>query len=389
MIDLKIFTNNIDENAIEQINILMQQSTFKDCKVRIMPDVHHGKGCVIGFTSTYKDKIIPNIVGVDLNCAMLCVKLNEKNLDLQELDNVIRMYIPSGKNAHSEKQVDFDLTQLYCYSHLKNIEHIENSIGTLGGGNHFIEIDKDKNDNLYLIIHSGSRNLGVQVANYYQNIAIKSLNKDKIQDEKQRIIKEYKEKGEAYKIQDRLKQIKITNIPNDLCYVTGRDMENYLHDVDVCKRYAELNRKTMKNIILDKLNLTIDYEFETIHNYIDIPSKIVRKGAISANKDEIVLIPMNMRDGCLIAKGKGNMEWNCSAPHGAGRIMSRTKAKQNLSIDEYKETMKDIFTTCVNNDTLDEAPMVYKPMQEIINNIQDTVEIIDIIKPIFNFKASE
>ena len=403
MRDLKIFTNNIEDKAREQIDLLLEQEAFKNCKVRIMPDVHAGAGCVIGFTGNLGDKVIPNIVGVDIGCGMLCVKLGDIDLDLEKLDNIIRQYVPSGFEVHNERKVKFDkLQKLKCYRELRDTKRLERSIGTLGGGNHFIEIDVDEDNNKYLVIHTGSRNLGKQVAEYYQELANQILNygKQEYLDKKDKLIQEYKEQGRRQEIQSALEELKkeyLVNknkIPKDLAYLEGQHREDYLHDMKICQEFAVENRKTIANeIISEWVGFMYDIDdclyFETIHNYISFEDNIVRKGAISARKGEKVLIPMNMRDGCIIGIGKGNDDWNQSAPHGAGRIMSRIQDKETLNIDDYKESMKDIYTTSVNEETIDEAPMVYKHMQEIINCIGDTVEIVKIIKPIYNFKASE
>ena len=397
MKDLKIFTDDIEQEAINQINELLDQEAFKDSKIRIMPDVHAGKGCVIGFTGNLGDKVIPNIVGVDIGCGMLCVELGNIDLDLERLDKIIREYVPSGMNVHeNQRDMFLKLEQLYCYKLLKNKDNwLEKSMGTLGGGNHFIEIDIDEDDNKYLVIHTGSRNLGKQVAEIYQEKAIKYCSyEDETKEEKQKLIKEYKEQHREKEIQDKLIEISKkyegkTKLPKDLCYLEGKLRENYLHDMKICQEFASENRREIAFIIISKMNLGYINCFETIHNYISFEDNIVRKGAISAKKGEKVLIPMNMRDGCIIGIGKGNDDWNQSAPHGAGRIMSRMKAKETFNLDEYKESMKDIYTTSVNENTIDEAPFVYKPMQEIIDNISDTVDIIKIIKPIYNFKASD
>lgn len=395
--NLKIFTKNIEEQAINQINELLKQETFKNSKVRIMPDVHAGKGCVIGFTGNLGEKVIPNIVGVDIGCGMLCVELGNVDLDLEKLDKIIRKYVPSGINVHENKRYKFlELEQLYCYKLLKNKDNwLEKSMGTLGGGNHFIEIDIDEDDNKYLVIHTGSRNLGKQVAEIYQDKAIKYCSyEDEMKEAKQKLIKEYKEQHREKEIQQKLIEISKlyegrTKLPKDLCYLEKDLRSQYLHDMRICQEFARRNRREIAFVIMSKMNLDCINYFETIHNYISFEDNIVRKGAISAKKGEKVLIPMNMRDGCIIGIGKGNDDWNCSAPHGAGRIMSRIKAKETFNLDEYKESMKDIYTSSVNEDTIDEAPFVYKPMQEIIDNIGDTVDIIKIIKPIYNFKANE
>ena len=398
MKDLKIFTKNIEQEAIDQINELLEQEAFKDSKVRIMPDVHAGKGCVIGFTGDLGDKVIPNIVGVDIGCGMLCVELGNIDLNLERLDKIIRRYVPSGMNVHELpiQLSDVYLNELYCFKELKNKDNwLEKSLGTLGGGNHFIEIDVDEDNNKYLVIHTGSRNLGKQVAEIYQNKAIDYCSyKKEMQEEKQKVIKEYKEQGKQREIQNKLIEINKkyegkTKLPKDLCYLEGDLRKQYLHDMKICQAFATHNRKYIASIILEHMNLIEKDNFQTIHNYISFEDNIVRKGAISAKKGERVLIPMNMRDGCIIGIGKGNDDWNQSAPHGAGRIMSRAKARETFNLDEYKESMNGIYTTSVNEETIDEAPMVYKPMQEIIDCIGDTVEIEKIIKPIYNFKAGE
>lgn len=401
MKDLKIFTDDVEQEAINQINELLYQEAFKDSKIRIMPDVHAGKGCVIGFTGNLGDKVIPNIVGVDIGCGMLCVELGNIDLDLERLDKIIREYVPSGFEVHGERKYKFlELQDLKCYRELKDTKRLERSIGTLGGGNHFIEIDIDEDNNKYLVIHTGSRNLGKQVAEYYQELAnqLCNYNIGEYKEKQQELIKTYKEHDRKQEIQSALIKLKEEykidhkKIPKDLAYLEGQYREDYLHDMKICQEFASFNRKNIAIEIMKHLNCALSFpgnNFETIHNYISFEDNIVRKGAISAKKGEMVLIPMNMRDGCIIGVGKGNDDWNQSAPHGAGRIMSRMKAKETFNLDEYKESMKDIYTTSVNEDTIDEAPFVYKPMQEIIDNISDTVDIIKIIKPIYNFKASD
>ena len=419
MKDLKIFTKNIEEEAIKQINELLEQEAFKDSKIRIMPDVHAGKGCVIGFTGNLGDKVIPNIVGVDIGCGMLCVELGDVDLDLEELDKVIRKYVPSGFKIHEGRKVIFDKIQdLKCYRELKETKRFERSIGTLGGGNHFIEIDVDEDNNKYLVIHTGSRNLGKQVAEYYQELAnqLCNYNIGEFETRKQELINTYKEQRKKQEIQLALEELKKeyqvnkNKIPKDLAYLEGQFRENYLHDMKICQEFAVKNRYEIavnilnnyykQNIIMTECGITeisannMEFEkvysaFETIHNYISFEDNIVRKGAISSKLGEKVLIPINMKDGCIIGIGKGNEDWNCSAPHGAGRIMSRMKAKTELSLKDFEESMKDVYTTSVCVETLDESPMVYKPMQEIIDNIKDTVDVIKIIKPIYNFKAKD
>ena len=403
--DLKIFTTNIEQEAVDQINLLLEQEPFKYCKVRIMPDVHAGKGCVIGFTADLGKKVIPNIVGVDIGCGMLCVELGKIDIDLQKFDLVVNKYIPAGRNIRDQKLMDFeDIKNLYCLRELKETNKFNRAIGTLGGGNHFIELNIDDDNNKYLVIHTGSRNLGKQVADYYQNLAIELCSgKEEMFKRKEEIIKTYKEQGRKQEIQKALKELEKEYknnkpiLPNELCYLEGKYREMYLHDMEICQKYASHNRTSIANEILKNYLSKEEYEelyerydfnvFETIHNYISFEDNIVRKGAIRANKGERVIIPINMRDGAIIAVGKGNEDWNNSAPHGAGRIMSRMKARRTINFDEFKESMQGIYTTSVVEETIDEAPFAYKPMQEIINNIKDTVEIERIIRPIYNFKA--
>lgn len=396
----KVYTDKLEPEVISQVVELCNQEFCKDSKIAIMPDTHAGKGCVIGFTANLGDKVIPNIVGVDIGCGMLTVELGKIAIDLQSLDEITRKYVPSGMNVHEGRMIKFsELQELHCYRELKDTKRIERSIGTLGGGNHFIEIDIDEKKNAYLVIHSGSRNLGKQVAEYYQNLAVDlCAGKEDYYIQRENIISEYKREGKRHQIQSALKSLKekydklLPSYPKDLCFLTGSYKEKYLKDMSICQEYANLNRETMANIILQKLfnkKLEDFKHFHTIHNYINFKDNIIRKGSISAYDGELVLIPLNMRDGSILAVGKGNPDWNYSAPHGAGRLMSRSKAKESVSIEEYKRSMEGIYTTSVNQATIDEAPMAYKPMEEIINNIEDTVEIIKVIKPIYNFKAGE
>ena len=401
MSDLKIFTKNVEQEAVDQIELLLAQDAFKDCKVRIMPDVHAGKGCVIGFTADLGEKVIPNIVGVDIGCGMLCVSIGHGDIDFEKLDNVIRTYVPSGRNVHDGRNYKFvGLQDLKCYRELRDTKRLERSIGTLGGGNHFIEIDVAEDGEKYLVIHTGSRNLGKQVAEYYQNLAYELMSgKDKLYDEQEKIIAEYKSTGRKSEIQSAIAELhrkfKAVNpkLPNDLCYLEGKYREDYLHDMRICQKFAYFNRVMIAQIICNHMGWGVDNDmpdyFECIHNYIDHDSNIVRKGAISAKLGEKVIIPINMRDGCIIGTGKGNDDWNQSAPHGAGRIMSRTKAKEIVTLEEFKASMDGIYTTSVNASTIDESPMAYKTLDEIIGNIKDTVDVMAIIKPVYNFKASE
>lgn len=388
MSDLKIFTENIEPQAKEQIYTLIKQPAFSNCKVRIMPDVHAGVGCVIGFTADLGDKVIPNIVGVDLGCGMLTVRLSNIDIDFEKLDKIIRNNVPSGRNVHKFATTKINPQSLFCYDQLTEIDWIERSMGTLGGGNHFIEIDVDESDNKYLIIHTGSRNLGKQVADIYQRKAIEYCHGQKAQ--KAELIAEYRKTGREKEINDALKSLKGSKIPKDLCYLENQDREKYLHDMRFCQEFARKNRLTIADIIVREMNwsLKVREAFETVHNYI-ADDNIVRKGAISAQLGEKVLIPINMRDGCIIGYGLGNDDWNCSAPHGAGRLMSRSKAKEIISLSEFEDSMNGIYTTSVSQSTIDESPMAYKPISEIIRNISDTVEIQEIIKPVYNFKASE
>lgn len=360
-----------------------------------MPDVHAGKGCTIGTTMTVNDKVCPNIVGVDIGCGMYTLKLADKELDFEKIDEACH-YIPSGKNVWEGRMERFDLTNLRCYRSLKDTKRLERSLGTLGGGNHFIEIDKAKDGTYYLVIHSGSRNLGKQVAEIYQQLAIDlHMGKEEYFKQRDEIIRTYKEAGRRAEIQNALKELQknyelqALDVPEDLCWLYGTFLEDYLHDVEICQAFACRSRERMAEIILDRTGMTVLEEFHTIHNYIDTKEMILRKGAIAAHAGEKVLIPINMRDGSVIALGKGNPEWNYSAPHGAGRVMSRSKAKEVINLEEYKESMEGIYTTSVNESTLDEAPMAYKSLENIVDVISDSVEIIDIMKPVYNFKASD
>lgn len=396
----RVYTDKLEPEVVSQVIELCNQEFCKDSNIAIMPDTHAGKGCVIGFTADLGDKVIPNIVGVDIGCGMTTVELGKLGIDLARIDQVIKKWIPSGMSVHEGRKVKFPkLQELVCYRDLTNTKRIEKSIGTLGGGNHFIELDKDDEGNIYLVIHSGSRNLGKQVAELYQNLAIDICSgKEDYFKQRDKLIDEYKKEGKRELIQPELKILKakyegmLPDYPKDLCFLTGENREKYLHDMNICQEYAALNRETMADTILTKLMgkrlSDFDY-FHTVHNYINFKDNIIRKGSISAYEGEKVLIPINMRDGSILAYGKGNAAWNYSAPHGAGRLMSRSKAKENLTLEEYQKSMKGIYTTSVNYSTLDEAPMAYKPIEEILNNIQDTVEIYKVLKPIYNFKAGE
>ena len=385
----------IEDEAIEQIRRMCDHDFTANSKIRIMPDVHAGKGCTIGTTMTIEDKVVPNIVGVDIGCGMYTVELGKIDIDFEKLDAAAH-YIPSGKNVWEGRKERFDLTALRCYRNLKDTKRLERSLGTLGGGNHFIEIDVGADGTKYLIIHSGSRNLGKQVAELYQQLAVDlNLGKEEYFKQRDEIIRAYKAEGRRKEIQPILKALdkqwtnKTPTIPADLCYLYGTYMDDYLHDVEICQDFARRSREKMAEIILERTGMTALSAFHTIHNYINTDEMILRKGAIAAHKNELVLIPINMRDGSVLAKGKGNPEWNYSAPHGAGRIMSRTKAKECLDLESYKKTMEGIYTTSVNERTLDEAPMAYKALNDIIDVIRESVDIIDILKPIYNFKASD
>ena len=387
------YASVIEEEAIEQIRRMCDYEFTAGSRIRIMPDVHAGKGCTIGTTMTITDKAVPNIVGVDIGCGMYTVDLGKTDIDYKKLDEAAH-FIPSGMNVWEGRQEHFDLEQLRCYRDLNDTKRLERSLGTLGGGNHFIEIDESADGEKYLVIHSGSRNLGKQVAELYQKLAVElSKGKEEYFKKRDEIIRALKEQGRKKEIQAALKQIKWEKkesmIPEDLCFLYGSYLEDYLHDVEVCQRFARRNREKMAEILLERTGIAAGEAFHTIHNYIDTEEMILRKGAIAAHAGEKVLIPINMRDGSVLAVGKGNAEWNYSAPHGAGRIMSRKAAKDKLSLEEYRETMKGIYTTSVNEATLDEAPMAYKSLDDIIDVIRDSVDIIDVMKPVYNFKASE
>ncbi len=387
------YAKTIDELAKEQIKRMCDNEFTSGSKIRIMPDVHAGKGCTIGTTMTIQDKAVPNIVGVDIGCGMLTIKLEDSKIDFEKLDEASH-FIPSGKNVWDEKQVNFDLNSLNCYKQLKHIKWLENSIGSLGGGNHFIEVEKSKDGIYYLVIHSGSRNLGCQVAEIYQQLAMDlNVGKASYTEQREKIIRELKEAGRFKEIQTALDNLRDnrenTSIPKDLCFLYGKYFEEYLQDMKISQEFAIKNREQMAKVLLERAGLTAVESFHTVHNYIDIENMILRKGAIPAYKDQKVLIPINMRDGSVLAVGKGNPDWNYSAPHGAGRIMSRTEAKNKLKLEDYKEVMAGIYTTSINESTLDEAPMAYKSLNDIIDVIGDTVEIVDVMKPVYNFKASE
>lgn len=386
------YANVIEEEAIEQIRRMCDYDFTAGSKIRIMPDVHAGKGCTIGTTMTITGKAVPNVVGVDIGCGMYTVRLDQRTVDFSEIDAAAH-YIPSGMSVWEGRKESFDLEALKCYRDLKDTRRLQRSLGTLGGGNHFIEIDRASDGTLYLVIHTGSRNLGKQVAERYQRLAVE-LNKGREAYFRQRdaLIAEYKAAGRRKEIQDALKALKWEDkpltIPEDLCYVYGSYLDDYLHDVALCQRFARRNRELIARILMERARLTGGSAFHTVHNYIDTDEMILRKGAIAAHKGEKVLIPINMRDGSVLAMGRGNPEWNCSAPHGAGRLMSRGAAKAALSLEEYRAAMEGIYTTSVDASTLDEAPMAYKSLEDILEVIRDSVDVLDIMKPVYNFKAS-
>lgn len=391
------YASLVEEEAVEQIRRMCDYPITEGARIRIMPDVHAGKGCTIGTTMTVRDKVVPNVVGVDIGCGMYTVKLAEKEIDFEKLDEAAH-FIPSGKKVWEGRQERFDLQELCCYRYLKDSKRLQRSLGTLGGGNHFIEVDQASDGTKYLVIHSGSRNLGKQVAELYQKLAI-DLDKGigEYLEAREELIRTYKEQGRRKEIQNALKELKWdqeqkqSEIPEDLCFLSGKYMEEYLHDVEICQRFAARNREKMAEILLSRTGLhAVEAEaFHTIHNYIDIEEMILRKGAIAAHAGEKVLIPVNMRDGSVLAVGRGNPEWNYSAPHGAGRVMSRTKAKETLDMEQYREMMEGIYTTSVNEKTLDEAPMAYKALGDIIDVIHEAVDVIEVLKPVYNFKASD
>lgn len=386
------FAKEYEEYAVEQIRRMCDYNFTKKSKIRIMPDMHVGKGCTIGTTMTITDKIVPNLVGVDIGCGMYTVSLGPQDIDLKKVDEAA-YGIPSGMNVWEEAIETFDLEKLRCFEKLRKINYMQKSLGTLGGGNHFIEIDQGIDGEKYLVIHSGSRYLGKQVAEYYQNLAIENhKGKKEALKKREEIIEQYKKQGRQNEIQKALEKLnwkkRKTEIPEDLCYLEGKDFDDYLHDVEICQQYAKRNRELIAKVLLKKIGVLGKDEFHTIHNYIDTHEMILRKGAISANKGQKVLIPINMRDGSVLATGRGNAMWNYSAPHGAGRVMSRFQAKKNLNMADYKESMNGIYTTSVNEYTIDEAPMAYKSIEDIIEAVKESVDIIEIIKPIYNFKAS-
>ncbi len=385
--NVKIFTDRIEDSALGQLRTLCDSGIFDGQPIRIMPDVHTGAGCVIGFTAPFKDKVVPNLVGVDISCGMFCVPLGNVTPDFGKVDEVIRRRIPAGMNVGEFSPEARDIfNRLRCRDKICNRDRIERSLGTLGGGNHFIEIDTDKRGGYYLIVHSGSRNLGVQVAEFYQNTACKERREKR----SSAVIEICKAEGRLKDINAELKSLSDDPLPKGLNYLEGQSMLDYLADAALCGEYADLSRKKMAAIILEECFPGVDVAggFTTLHNYIG-EDGYIRKGAICAREGQRVLIPLNMRDGCIIGTGKGNPGWNYSAPHGAGRLMSRAKARESICLDEYVKSMKGIYSTTVNSETIDEAPSAYKPADEIVELVKDTVEINDRIYPVYNFKAAE
>lgn len=389
--EAKIFTDVVDEASVAQVLLLLNQEFTAGSRIRMMPDVHAGAGCTVGTTMTISDKIVPNLVGVDIGCGMETIRIKEKNIELQKLDKLIYEKIPSGFNIREKAHRYFkeiNLEELYCYKHI-DVARAEKSMGTLGGGNHFIEADRDDDGNIYIVVHSGSRHLGLETANYYQEQGYRELNGSAEEDVNE-LIADLKAQGREREIQKSIKSLKNTKrtaIPKALAYVSGELFERYIHDMKIIQEYARLNRQAMIDEIIKGMKLHVVEQFTTIHNYIDTDDMILRKGAVSAKAGEKLLIPINMRDGSLICVGRGNDDWNQSAPHGAGRLMSRAAAKESFTVSEFKKQMSGIYTTSVNNSTLDECPMAYKSIDDITDNIGDTVEITKIIKPIYNFKA--
>jgi len=406
--DAIIYASDVEQSAIDQTKLMCDQPFMENSKVRIMPDVHSGKGSVVGFTATLGDTICPNLIGNDIACGVIVISLGKLIMDLPKFDSQVKRSIPSGAGVyHNNALYTFDYSRLRFSHSSKEHNKWDRSIGTLGSGNHFIELNKDEENNIYLVIHSGSRNLGEQVCSYYQDLAIKNYRNSF--EEVQAIIQKCKEENRHKDIEQTLRDWHKSKpiVPPQLCYLTGKDKEDYLNDVQICQEYATLNRWAMANEILKhyfypmsvSLSTTLKFKvkekgfkvstegFETVHNYIDFNSGVMRKGAISAQMSEKVIIPINMRDGSIIAIGKGNEDYNFSAPHGAGRIMSRTQAFNELNMEEYKHSMVNVYSTTVSEGTLDEAPMAYKPISSILDNVKDTIDIVAIVKPIYNFKA--
>lgn len=386
---LKIFTDKIESTAQEQVYHLAKSDIFKDSKIRIMPDVHAGTGCTVGTTMTITDKVVPNLVGVDIGCGVLCVKLSAKKINfsrLDKLDNVIKNMIPSGFNIHDYPIESFDFDDLICKNFI-DLPRAARSLGSLGGGNHFIEIDRSDSGDYYLIIHTGSRHMGLQVCKYYQDLAVHTLNDMK--GVKEEMVRKLKAQHREKEIETELKKIQKPAFDKQLAYLEGTNKDNYLHDMGITQMYANRNRHIIVDTILDAMNWYAEDAIESVHNYIDLDNMILRKGSVSAQKGERLIIPINMRDGSLLCTGLGNEDWNYSAPHGAGRVMSRSKAKESISLNAYKKAMVGIYSTTINKSTIDESPFAYKSTKDIVNNIKDTVEINETIYPVYNFKVGE
>ncbi len=391
--EAKIFADVVDSASIAQVQELCNQEFTAGSRIRLMPDIHAGAGCTIGTTMTIADKVVPNLVGVDIGCGMETVRIREGRLELQKLDKLIQEKIPSGfairDSAHPYLS-QIDLSELCCARHV-DLLRAERSIGTLGGGNHFLEVDRDDDGNLYLVVHSGSRHLGVEVASHYQQAGYKALNRAddaSVEALVARMKAEGREKEIPKEIK-RLKNARQTRIPKALAYVSGDLFAQYIHDMRIVQRFAMLNRQAMVDVIVKGMKLHVVEQFSTIHNYIDTDARILRKGAVSAKAGERLLIPINMRDGSLLCVGKGNADWNFSAPHGAGRLMSRADARQSFTVSAFKKQMAGVYTTSVSKATLDECPMAYKGMENILNQIGPTADVEKILRPIYNFKAGD
>ena len=391
--EAKIFADVVDSASIAQVQELCNQEFTAGSRIRLMPDIHAGAGCTIGTTMTIADKVVPNLVGVDIGCGMETVRIREGRLELQKLDKLIQEKIPSGfairDSAHPYLS-QIDLSELCCARHV-DLLRAERSIGTLGGGNHFIEVDRDDDGNLYLVVHSGSRHLGVEVASHYQQAGYKALNR--VDDASvEALVARMKAEGREKEIPKEIKRLKNarqTRIPKALAYVSGDLFAQYIHDMRIVQRFAMLNRQAMVDVIVKGMKLHVEEQFSTIHNYIDTDARILRKGAVSAKAGERLLIPINMRDGSLLCVGKGNADWNFSAPHGAGRLMSRADARQSFTVSAFKKQMAEVYTTSVSKATLDECPMAYKGMEDILNQIGPTADVEKILRPIYNFKAGD
>lgn len=386
----KIFTDKVEETAMSQIVELCNQEFTEGSKIRVMPDVHAGKGCTIGTTMTITDKVVPNLVGADIGCGLSVVFLNidKSEINFDQLDETIRLHIPSGQSIRKK---DHEYAKFFKdFKDVKapiSVSKANKSLGTLGGGNHFIEVNEVAPGKVALVVHSGSRSLGGKIAKYYQNKAYDAITSAK--GEQQRIIQELKDQGRHQEIEAALKGIQKPKVKKELAYLEGEDFKNYLHDMKIAQEYANISRKAMLYDIISNMHWEYKYgsSFDTIHNYIDMDHMVLRKGAISARKGEEVIIPINMRDGSILATGKGNEDWNQSGPHGAGRLMSRTKAKENLNMTDFLDTMDGVWTTSLGESTLDEAPMAYKPMEAILGNIEDSLIVNQVVKPVYNFKA--